>query len=44
LLSRDLQNALEHVSETLAPLASGPTDSDPPSIDDGFSPSAIVAA
>jgi len=44
LLSRDLQVALEQVSETLAPMTSGPTDNESPSIDDDFSPSGIVAA
>ena len=44
LLSRDLQAALEQVSETLAPMTSGPTDSEPPSIDDDFPPSGIVAS
>jgi len=43
LLSRDLQAALEQVSDTLAPMTSGPTDSETPSIDDDFPPSGIVS-
>lgn len=44
LLSRDLQTALDQVSEQIAAEASGPTDSEPSSNDGGFSPSGIVAA
>lgn len=44
LLSRDLQTALDQVGETLATKTSAPADNVPPSIDDGFSPSSIVAA
>jgi putative transposase len=44
LLSRDLQTALDQVSEALAPNTAGPTDSEPPSINDGFPPSGTVAA
>ena len=44
LLSRDLQSALEHVSETRALMTSAPTDNEPSSLDDGFPPSGIVAA
>jgi len=44
LLSRDLQVALEQVSEALAPMTSGTTDNESPSIDGEFPPSGIVAA
>lgn len=46
LLSRDLQIALEQVTDSLAPSAPKPPDTAPPSIGDGFSPSPshVVAA
>ena len=44
LLSRDLQTALEQVTDSLAPTASVPIDRIPPPLDDGFPPSGIVAA
>lgn len=45
LLSRDLQVALEQVTDSLAPMPSAPVpDTVPPSMDDGFPPKSIVAA
>lgn len=44
LLSRDLQAALEHVTETLRANTPAHIDCKPPSIDGGFSPSGTVPA
>jgi len=43
LLSRDLQTALDQVSESLAPEMPDPIPSVPPSVDGGFPPSSIAA-